>query len=513
MIRLKGWVLALAILGLFGSWAFAGDAEDEIEGILKKFDERYRKLREEMRKELLKAMGEKPTPAKGGAPYVGIDVEPVKEGLRVLLNLEKGEGLVIRKVVKGSPASEAGLRKWDILLGYNKKRVGSKAELKDAVGTTRPGDRIRLLVLRDGERKDLRMTVGSRGKSTTKPTPAVGEFLDETLRSKMGKVRSNLKKMIEGRVRDRMEARRFFEDLFSKAGRHRERIFKQIEEAAEDMLGKLSPGDRKKMRKVFKEMMGGFKHAVQKTRSSQKKEDIERFLEEMLGGKVKKPAKKPTKKDDIDKLLDDLLGNKPGKKPGKKKDDPKKDDDDLPVNIPPEWDKAMEDILGEEGWNRIKEMMKSPQYKEMLKQFFPEGFEFTPANVKKLLEQYGIDMESLPDRLREMDVEDEAIERIMKLLEEEGGEPAKKVKGWVGFRAQNAGDEGVLVTRVDEGGPASKAGLKPDDVIVKAGRYKVKDKNDLKKALKGRFAGDTLTLTVKRDKETVKIKVKLGVKK
>ncbi|MHC5037185.1 MAG: S1C family serine protease [Planctomycetota bacterium] len=514
MMRLKGIWLTLFVLGLLGGVAWAGDVDEEIEKILKKFDERYEKLRQEMKRELERILKgkEAPPPKRGGSPYLGIDVEPVKEGLRVLLNLGKGEGLVVRRVVENGPCHRVGIRKWDILLSLAGKEVGSKGALREVVSDLRPGQRVKMVILRDGERISATLTVGSRGG--TGPPPRRGD--GEQPRSLRGQIRRQLKALMEGGLEGRMRARRFFENLFNKAGGNREKIFREIEEVAEEMLGRLSPADRKEMRKVFQRMLRGFRSVVKPGKGSQKKEDIEKFLEDMLGGKKPgtTPKKTPPAKDDIDKLLDDLLGKGKPKKtePG----DGKKGEDDgeLPITIPPKWDKAMKKILGEEGWERIKKMMKAPEYREMIKQFFPEGFEFTPDNVKKLLQQYGIELDSLPDRLREMGVDEQSIKDIMKLLEAKDTPVAKKVPGWIGIRARDVGEEeGVRVTRVESGGPAEAGGLKAGDVIIRIGRKKIGDKQALKDILTKKFAGDKLKITVLREGERVKLTVTLQEKK
>ena len=158
-------------------------------------------------------------------------------------------------------------------------------------------------------------------------------------------------------------------------------------------------------------------------------------------------------------------------------------------------------------------MMKPRQYREMLKQFFPEGFEFTPDNVKKLLKQYGVELETLPDRLREMGVEEDAIEKIMKLLEETEG-PEKKEPGWLGIMARNAENgQGVVVTGVEAGGPAAACGLQEGDVIILVDGRKIEGKGDLKDALEGKYAGDALAVTVLRNGRMKELRLVLGAKK
>jgi serine protease Do len=68
-------------------------------------------------------------------------------------------------------------------------------------------------------------------------------------------------------------------------------------------------------------------------------------------------------------------------------------------------------------------------------------------------------------------------------------------------------DDGVLVSSVDEGSPAAKAGLKAGDVIVKLNGTTVGDASDLGGAVARLDAGTPATLTVQRDGRPVDLKV------
>ena len=68
-------------------------------------------------------------------------------------------------------------------------------------------------------------------------------------------------------------------------------------------------------------------------------------------------------------------------------------------------------------------------------------------------------------------------------------------------------DDGVLVTRVDEGSPAAAAGVQAGDVIVKVDGDAIGDTGDLRTAVAG--AKEEATLTVQRDGRPVELKVKL----
>jgi serine protease Do len=70
-------------------------------------------------------------------------------------------------------------------------------------------------------------------------------------------------------------------------------------------------------------------------------------------------------------------------------------------------------------------------------------------------------------------------------------------------------DRGLLVTSVDEDGPAGKAGLKAGDVILKFGGKDVRDAEDLRHEVM-HAASQEVTITVQRDGKALDLKLKLG---
>lgn len=66
---------------------------------------------------------------------------------------------------------------------------------------------------------------------------------------------------------------------------------------------------------------------------------------------------------------------------------------------------------------------------------------------------------------------------------------------------------GVLVTRVDRTGPAMRAGIVRGDLIVALGATRVQDARDLRDLLATRNPGDTVILTVLRDRTEQNITV------
>src|SRR5262249_27604919 len=71
--------------------------------------------------------------------------------------------------------------------------------------------------------------------------------------------------------------------------------------------------------------------------------------------------------------------------------------------------------------------------------------------------------------------------------------------------------EGVLISAVEEGSPAAKAGLKKDDRIVEFGDKPVKNQQNLVVMLAGQKPGDVLELGVMRDGKKIQAKAEFPV--
>ena len=57
---------------------------------------------------------------------------------------------------------------------------------------------------------------------------------------------------------------------------------------------------------------------------------------------------------------------------------------------------------------------------------------------------------------------------------------------------------GLLITEVESGGPADRAGVEPGDVLLGLGRYSVSDVDDVGELLDGTAPGDDVNISVLR---------------
>lgn len=94
--------------------------------------------------------------------WIGIDVQRVAPAFAQANNLNPSNGVVITGVYKEGPGAQAGLRTGDILLAINGQAVGDGHAGLNLLAATRPGDKVALIVVRNGAQLQLKMTVGIR---------------------------------------------------------------------------------------------------------------------------------------------------------------------------------------------------------------------------------------------------------------------------------------------------------------------------------------------------------------
>lgn len=91
--------------------------------------------------------------------WLGVRIQNVDQSLAESFGLTRPEGALISEVTKNSPANKAGILAGDIILEFNKKPVPFSSALPPLVGVIKPGDTVESMVLRDGVRKILNVTI------------------------------------------------------------------------------------------------------------------------------------------------------------------------------------------------------------------------------------------------------------------------------------------------------------------------------------------------------------------
>ncbi len=103
---------------------------------------------------------------------LGLTTQDVTPELAATLGLRIGEGAAVVEVAPGAPAERAGLRRNDLVLALNARRVRSSSDLRNQIGLVPVGEEVELKVRRGGQDLVLRarvapiqMAVGARGSA------------------------------------------------------------------------------------------------------------------------------------------------------------------------------------------------------------------------------------------------------------------------------------------------------------------------------------------------------------
>jgi len=113
-----------------------------------------------------------------GGAYLGIEMEDVTADNMASYKLAGERGVIVRSVVKGSPAEAAGLQEKDVILEYAGTAVLSAQQMTRLVRETPSGRKVDLVVSRDGKKVNLAAKIGQkeRGPGLMEGEPGVMTF-------------------------------------------------------------------------------------------------------------------------------------------------------------------------------------------------------------------------------------------------------------------------------------------------------------------------------------------------
>jgi len=92
--------------------------------------------------------------------YLGIGTQQLTDDLREYFGAAEGEGILINKIMKDSPAEQGGLRAGDVIVEADGNVVRDTSDLLEALQEKSEGDPIQLTVYRDGRSQSMEVICG-----------------------------------------------------------------------------------------------------------------------------------------------------------------------------------------------------------------------------------------------------------------------------------------------------------------------------------------------------------------
>jgi serine protease Do len=113
----------------------------------------------ELAKPVIDSLMKGQRPSRG---YLGVGLQPLDESLAPSLGLPNDNGEIVRSVVAGGPAAQAGLQQGDVILRVNGQTVTPDQTVSYLIANTQVGRRVPLDIIRGGRRQTVQVVVGER---------------------------------------------------------------------------------------------------------------------------------------------------------------------------------------------------------------------------------------------------------------------------------------------------------------------------------------------------------------
>lgn len=97
---------------------------------------------------------------------LGVNIGDVNAEIAENLNLDIVEGVYVAGVTENGAAREAGIKAEDVIIDVQGSKVRTSAELQEKISQYRPGDDVKIVVLRNGEKKQFTVTLRNKHGDT-----------------------------------------------------------------------------------------------------------------------------------------------------------------------------------------------------------------------------------------------------------------------------------------------------------------------------------------------------------
>jgi 2-alkenal reductase len=98
-------------------------------------------------------------------PYLGITYGMINADIAKQYKLSVQQGAYVTSVIDGGPVGNVGMRAGDIITSFEGVKLGQQASLRGVLLQYKPGDVVKLTVLRDNQSQEFTVTLGERPQS------------------------------------------------------------------------------------------------------------------------------------------------------------------------------------------------------------------------------------------------------------------------------------------------------------------------------------------------------------
>jgi serine protease Do len=114
--------------------------------------------------------------------WMGVTIQAVTGELAETYGLDEAKGAIVSSVTADSPAEDAGIEPEDVILAADDREIGDNGDLSRYIASKAPGTEVELVVLRDGRRQTISITLGTFPENPGQP----GARAEDTDRPRLG---------------------------------------------------------------------------------------------------------------------------------------------------------------------------------------------------------------------------------------------------------------------------------------------------------------------------------------
>jgi serine protease Do len=115
-------------------------------------------------KEIIPQLKEKGKVVRG---WIGVVLEEkIDEATAKVFDIPDGKGALVRQVIAGYPAAQAGIQRGDVMIEFNRQKINNNSDLQKVVGSIPPNTQVPVKIIRNKKEMTLNLKIGEAPEST-----------------------------------------------------------------------------------------------------------------------------------------------------------------------------------------------------------------------------------------------------------------------------------------------------------------------------------------------------------
>src|SRR5206468_3335406 len=97
--------------------------------------------------------------------YLGVSIQELTKDLAKQFGAGETKGVLVSDVLADSPAKRAKLERGDVVVEYDGRTVENPTQFRNLVAQTPVGKKVQVKIVRNGQSKEVEVTIGEQPKS------------------------------------------------------------------------------------------------------------------------------------------------------------------------------------------------------------------------------------------------------------------------------------------------------------------------------------------------------------